>query len=79
MGRLINTAVVPGTTAPRVRMFLHGHDTLPLPHGHFAGGGGATPFVHLPQYELNEGRDEPLHDPSGSKLLHWKIWSDAMT
>jgi hypothetical protein len=67
MGRLINIGVVPGTTAPRVRAFLHGHDTLTLPHGHFVGGGGATPFVHLPRYDPNDGEDQIY--PGGEALF----------
>ncbi len=64
---LINTAVVPGTTIPRVRVFLHEHDTLTLPHGHFVGGSGATPFVHLPRYDPNDGEDQIY--PGGEALF----------
>ncbi len=67
MGRLINTAVVPGTTAPRVREFLHGHDTLTLPHGHFEGGDGTPSFVHLPRYDPNDGEDQIY--PGGEALF----------
>ena len=67
MGRLINTALVPGTTIPRVRVFLHEHDTLTLPHGHFAGGSGAPPFVHLPRYDPNDGENQIY--PGGEALF----------
>ncbi len=67
MGRLINTEVVPGTTVPRVRMFLRGHNTLMLPHGHFEGEGDSMPPVHVSRYDPNDGEDQIY--PGGQALF----------